>query len=112
MISTYNTKEPYNVKNLQQILWREVTLHGFLQASLESKWEDDFWRTFPARIASGEIRYREHPVRGLENSAQALVDVLKGHNFGTCVVFFKFADEQARDTAPLRTTEHTFYHVH
>ena len=86
MISTYNTKEPYNVKNLQNILWREVTLNGFLAATLDAKWLEEFYRTFPARVARGEFKYREFPVRGLENSAQALLDVLKGQNFGKSVV--------------------------
>ncbi|KAI0706490.1 hypothetical protein C8Q76DRAFT_800914 [Earliella scabrosa] len=85
-ISNYNTKEPYNVKNLQLILWREVTLHGFLVLSLESKYADEFFRTFPARVASGEIKYKEHRVEGLEHAGQAIFDVQSGKNTGKMVV--------------------------
>ena len=91
MISNYNTKEPYNVKNLQLLLWREVTFHGFLVFSLEHKYADEFFRTFPARVASGEIKYKEHVVRGLEHTGEMVVDVLKGKNFGKGVVIV--ADE-------------------
>ncbi|KAI0788286.1 NAD(P)-binding protein [Fomes fomentarius] len=85
-ISNYNTDEPYNVKNLQNLVWREVTFHGFLTTSLMDKYEDEFFRTVPARIASGEIKYKEHRVRGLENAGQAIVDVQNGKNFGKMVV--------------------------
>ena len=85
-ISNYNTSEPYNVKNLQNLVWREITFHGFLIASLMPKYAPEFFRTFPARVASGEIKYKEHRVEGLENAGQAVVDVLKGKNFGKMVV--------------------------
>ncbi|TBU57233.1 NAD(P)-binding protein [Dichomitus squalens] len=85
-ISGYNTPDPYHVKNLQQLVWREITFHGFLIVSLLAKYQEEFDRTFPARVASGEIKYKEHIVRGLENAGQGLVDVLTGKNFGKCVL--------------------------
>ncbi|KAI0711845.1 NAD(P)-binding protein [Cerioporus squamosus] len=86
MISNYNTSEPYNVKNLQQLVWREITFHGFLFLSLMPKYIEDFYRTFPPRVASGELKYKDDVVRGLENAGKALVDVLSGKNFGKCSV--------------------------
>ncbi len=74
------------MKNLQNLVWREVTFHGFLTTSLMDKYGDEFFRTVPARIASGEIKYKEHRVRGLENAGQAIVDVQNGKNFGKMVV--------------------------
>ncbi|RPD54808.1 NAD(P)-binding protein [Lentinus tigrinus ALCF2SS1-7] len=82
MISSYNVDEPYNVKHLQQLVWREITFNGFLYTSLISKYADEFYKTMPGRVAKGEIKYKEHLVKGLENSAQALLDVLQGNNFG------------------------------
>ena len=90
-ISSYNTAEPYNVKNLQLIVWRELRLSGFLVASLAPRHSENFFRTFPARVASGEIKYKEHVTRGLENAAQAIVDVHLGNNFGKSVLVL--ADE-------------------
>lgn len=50
------------------------------------KYADEFFRTFPARVASGDIKYKEHRVEGLENAGQAIVDVLSGKNYGKMVV--------------------------
>ena len=86
MISSYNTQEPYNVKNLQQLVWREITFHGFLFLSLLPKYSEEFYQTFPARVASGELKYKDDVVHGLENAGQALVNVLSGKNFGKCSV--------------------------
>ncbi len=86
MISNYNTDEPYNVKNLQQLVWREITFNGFLVASLLPKYDDEFYATMPGRVARGEIKYKEHLVKGLENTGQALLDVLRGNNFGKSVI--------------------------
>ena len=74
------------MKNLQQLVWREITFHGFLVGSLVSKYQEEFDRTFPARVASGEIKYKEHVVRGLENAGQAILDVQSGKNTGKMVV--------------------------
>ena len=43
-------------------------------------------QTVPPRVASGEIKYKEHVVRGLENAGQAILDVQMGRNFGKSVV--------------------------
>ena len=90
-ISAYNTKEPYGVKNLQLLLWREIKMYGFLWSSLSSKHGKDFFENFPKRVASGEIKYKEHAVRGLENAGQAILDVQQGKNFGKSVIIV--ADE-------------------
>ena len=85
-ISSYNTAEPYNVKNLQLLLWKEIHMYGFLVFSLARKYGDEFFRTFPARVASGEIKFKEHVERGLEHGPQAIVDVHLGKNFGKSVL--------------------------
>ena len=66
-------------------------MYGFLMTRLDSKYGEEFFSTFPGRVARGEIKYKEHIAHGLENAAQAIVDVLKGGNFGKSVVIV--ADE-------------------
>ena len=61
-------------------------MYGFLMTRLDSKYGEEFFSTFPGRVARGEIKYKEHVVRGLENAGEALLDVLKGGNFGKSVV--------------------------
>ncbi|KAI9065188.1 NAD-P-binding protein [Trametes sanguinea] len=91
MISQYNTTEPYHVKNLRLIVHKELNLHGFLVLSLQDKYAAEFLATVPARVARGEIRYKEDRVRGLENAGRAIVDVQRGRNTGKSVVIV--ADE-------------------
>lgn len=74
------------MKTLQNLVWREITFNGFLVGSLMPKYEDELYETFPARVARGELQYNKHRVHGLENAGSALLDVLKGDNFGKSVV--------------------------
>ncbi len=85
MISQYNSA-PYHVKNLIQIVSKELSVHGFIVGSLRDKYGADFYANFPARVASGEIKYKEHRVLGLEKAGHALLDVLRGDNFGKSVI--------------------------
>ncbi|KAI0332231.1 NAD-P-binding protein [Cubamyces sp. BRFM 1775] len=91
MISQYNTTNPYPVKNLLQIVGKELSLNGFIVGTLRPKYEADFYATFPARVARGEIRYKEDRVRGLERAGDAIVAVQSGKNFGKSVLIL--ADE-------------------
>ncbi|KAI0649878.1 NAD-P-binding protein [Trametes meyenii] len=86
MISQYNTTEPYALRNLMKIVAFELQIHGFIVGSLRPKYESEFYATFPQRIASGEIKYKEDRVLGLENAGKAIADVQSGKNFGKSVV--------------------------
>ena len=66
-------------------------MYGFIKTRLDAKYTEQFFRDFPARVASGEIRYKEHVTRGLERAGEALLDVLVGRNFGKSVLVL--ADE-------------------
>ena len=85
MISVYNN-EPYPVKNLMQIISKRLHIHGFIVGFLRHKYEEEFYATVPARVASGELKYKEYRVQGLECAGQAILDVQTGVNFGKCVV--------------------------
>ena len=85
MISAYNN-EPYPVKNLMQIIAKRLHIHGFIVGFLREKYEAEFYATVPARVASGQIKYKEYRVHGLERAGQAILDVQTGANFGKCVV--------------------------
>lgn len=85
MISQYNSA-PYHVKNLIQIVSKELSLHGFIVGSLRDKYGAQFYADFPGRVARGEIKYKEQRVLGLEKAGHALLDVLRGDNFGKSVI--------------------------
>ena len=85
MIAGYNN-EQYHIKNLLEIIRLELSLHGFMVSTYYDKYDDEFYRTMPSRIARGEIKYREHLTKGLEHAGEAFVDMLKGNNMGKAVV--------------------------
>jgi len=85
-ISQYNGEEPYPVKNLMLIVGKELKISGFLVFTLLPKYEEEFYREFPKRVASGEIKYLEDITKGLENAGQAILAVQKGVNNGKSVI--------------------------
>ena len=86
MISTYNSPEPYAIKNLMRVVTAELHIHGFIVGTLRDKYVASFYSHFVERVARGEIKYKEHVVRGLEKGPQAIVDVHLGRNFGKSVL--------------------------
>ncbi|KAJ3786771.1 hypothetical protein GGU10DRAFT_332059 [Lentinula aff. detonsa] len=85
-ISQYNSKDGVNMKNLDQIYARRITLYGFLISDLAPKWEEEFYKVIPKKLASGEFKFREDITTGLENSGQAIRDVQIGANTGKKVI--------------------------
>ena len=106
MISEYNA-EPHAVKNLMQVVWKELRVYGFIVGSLYPKvrpppfplpsplphpwltraqYRERFYAEFPAAVAAGKIRYLEDATRGLEGAGEAIVAVQKGANHGKKVV--------------------------
>ena len=70
------------------IFARELKLSGFIvnNPTLVEKYDEEFYREVPRRIASGEVRYSEDATRGLENAGHAILDVQTGKNKGKSVV--------------------------
>lgn len=69
-----------------QIVGKQLKISGFIWAAYKDKYEEDFYATLPAKIASGEIKYQEDRTIGLAEAGQAIVDVQKGANKGKKVV--------------------------
>ena len=86
MIADYTAAQPYHVKNLMQIVARQLKISGFIVGSLYHKYEDAFYAEMPARVKRGEVKYLEDVSAGLAHAAQGLVDVLTGGNVGKKVI--------------------------
>jgi len=86
MISQYNLKEPYGIKNLFLIVQKQLKIYGFIVSSLHGKYQEQFYQEVPRRVASGEIKYLEDASRGLGEASEALLDVLTGRNKGKKVI--------------------------
>lgn len=89
-IATYNDTElppgPDQVPRLMGlVLTRRLTIRGFIvfdHADLEA----DFLRDMSAWVRSGEVRYKEDVVEGLENAVDAFLGLFRGANFGKLLV--------------------------
>ena len=85
MISGVNGDSPH-VKNLGIIVAHELQMFGFIVGRLGPKYDEEFYREVPQLIASGKIKYREDVRKGLQQTGQALVDVLTGGNKGKMII--------------------------
>ncbi|MDC1311297.1 NADP-dependent oxidoreductase [Burkholderiales bacterium] len=94
MVSWYNEgamgadarTDSMSVANLwRMILIKKLSVNGFIISdhwSQLSKFVDDV----EPLVASGEIKYIEDVVMGIENAPSAFIGLLQGHNFGKLVV--------------------------
>ena len=89
-IATYNDSGPPPGPNMVPRLMgltlvRRLMFRGFIvfdHADLEA----DFLRDVGAWIRSGELKYREHIVEGIDNTVEAFLGLFSGANFGKLLV--------------------------
>ncbi len=85
-IAQYNdTGEATGPRNLRHFLVKRATLKGLLVFDWRDRYREGLERL--ARwVGSGQIRYREDIVEGLENAPAAFAGLMEGHNFGKQLV--------------------------
>jgi NADPH2:quinone reductase len=71
---------------MTSILTKSLTVRGFIQNEFVKEHYKDFQNDAAGWIASGELRYREDIVAGLENAPEAFFGLLTGKNFGKLLV--------------------------
>jgi len=89
-IATYNASEPppgpNQVPRLMGLtLVRRLMFRGFIVFD-HVDLEQDFLRDVSAWVRSGELRYKEDIVDGIENSVDAFLGLFSGGNFGKLLV--------------------------
>jgi NADPH-dependent curcumin reductase CurA len=70
---------------MTQVLIRRLRIRGFIVWD-HANLEDDFMRDVGGWIRSGELKYREDIVVGIENAVSAFQGLLRGENFGKLLV--------------------------
>ncbi len=88
MISQYNTPDAHGIRNLMQVVAKQIKLQGF---NISSKMQDEsfnkeFYSKVPKWIANGELKIKEDVTKGLEKAPEAIVGIFEGKNFGKAVV--------------------------
>ena len=97
-IASYNaTSLPEGPDRVPQLmglaLVRRLTIRGFIVFD-HAHLEPDFLREVGGWIRSGELKYREHVVEGLDNAVRAFLGLLRGENFGKLLV--RVSDDPTR----------------
>jgi NADPH-dependent curcumin reductase CurA len=83
LIAQYNDTGPG--PELLSVLRKRLTLRGFIVSDHSAR-QADFLRDVSAWLRSGQIKYREDIVEGLERAPEALIGLLQGRNFGKLIV--------------------------
>ncbi|WP_328452843.1 NADP-dependent oxidoreductase [Streptomyces sp. NBC_00386] len=86
MISVYNNTEPApGPRNLARLIQTRGRIQGFLVGD-NYDLQQEFVQEVGAWIRSGELKYAETVVEGIENNLEAFFGVLRGDNIGKMIV--------------------------
>jgi len=85
LVSQYNMRPLPPGPNLIPLLTNRARIHGFLVLDHYDRF-DAFVREVGSWVRSGELRYREDIVDGIDAAPQALIGLLEGKNFGKLLV--------------------------
>ncbi|MFD7429766.1 NADP-dependent oxidoreductase [Streptomyces sp. NPDC059818] len=86
MIAQYNATEPTpGPRNLALVIGKRLRLQGMLVAD-HTDLQGQFVQDVAGWLASGELKYRETVVEGIENGFDAFLGLLRGENTGKMIV--------------------------
>ncbi|KAI8978617.1 hypothetical protein BDB01DRAFT_746414 [Pilobolus umbonatus] len=89
MISQYNRPDGEPIHNLMQVVAKRLEIRGFIVGD-SPEMTEPFRKEVTQWIKDGKLQYKETVAEGIEKTPNALIDVLRGNNFGKQVV--KVAD--------------------
>ncbi len=93
MVAEYNDVEPRPGPNLMSAVRRRLKIQGFIVSDRWQRFAE--YRAMAAPLfKSGELKYREDIVDGLDRAPEAFIGLLQGRNFGKLVV--KLAEDPTR----------------
>ena len=84
LVSEYNVN-PYGNRCLRSILINRIKFQGFIVTDKLETWPAIIKELKQAYL-QGHLKYKLSQVDGIENAPKALIDLLKGNNFGKQVV--------------------------
>ncbi|MFJ3085290.1 NADP-dependent oxidoreductase [Streptomyces sp. NPDC086838] len=86
MIAQYNATEPTPApRNLALVIGKRLRLQGMLVGD-HADLQQQFVQEVAGWLNSGELKYRETVVEGIENGADAFLGLLRGENTGKMIV--------------------------
>jgi NADPH-dependent curcumin reductase CurA len=93
MVAEYNDLEPRPGPNLMATVRKRLKIQGFI---VSDQWQrfDEYRKMAAPLVRSGELKYREDIVDGLDRAPEAFIGLLEGRNFGKLLV--KLGDDPTR----------------
>ena len=86
MIADYNEQEPQpGPRGMMLMIGRRLSMRGFIVTDHPDACEEYVGKAI-GWISDGQLKYRETVAEGIENAAQAFIDMLKGGNTGKQIV--------------------------
>lgn len=87
MISAYNTPgaRSTGVTTLSNMIYMRVRMEGFVVPDFEDQ-RAEFESDMKGWLASGEMRYRETVMQGIQSAPNALIGLMSGENIGKMLV--------------------------
>jgi NADPH-dependent curcumin reductase len=85
LVSQYNTRPLPPGPNLMPLLTNRARIQGFIVSDHYDRFPS-FLKDCGPWVQSGELRYREDIVEGLDAAPQAFIGLLEGKNFGKLLV--------------------------
>jgi len=85
MIAEYNDKEPRPGPNLGTVVRKRLRIQGFIVSDQRDR-QAEFHAVAAPLVRSGQIKYREDIVEGLERAPDAFIGLLQGRNFGKLLI--------------------------
>ncbi|MEH2055291.1 MAG: NADP-dependent oxidoreductase [Nostoc sp.] len=85
LISEYNATSTPPGPNLRPLLVKRALIKGFLVGDYQHRFHD-FSHDVSGWLKSGQLKYKEDVVDGLENAPGAFIGLLRGDNFGKLIV--------------------------
>lgn len=85
VIAQYNATGPTPGPDIATILRKRLLVRGFIVTDFAAK-EGDFLRDTSQWVRSGQLKYREDVVPGLDKAPEAFLGLLQGKNFGKLLV--------------------------
>jgi NADPH-dependent curcumin reductase len=93
MVAEYNDVEPRTGPNLMSAVRKRLKIQGFIVSDSGNRFAE-FRAIAAPLLRSGELKYREDIVDGLDRAPEAFIGLLQGRNFGKLVI--KLADDPTR----------------
>src|SRR5260370_15641522 len=85
MISEYNDTTPRPGPNLGAVIRKRLKIQGFIVGDQRHRY-GEFRAMAAPLVKSGQLKYREDIVAGLERAPEAFIGLLQGKNFGKLLV--------------------------